>query len=129
VRQQRGECLAGLTLTNEGRHPNGFRWLRFSIPPESREAEISPDDVGLILTDDNPDLRLNPGNWRPLDIRVKYGDGGSLFVTMSATQYNSPIMASLRRKTGPKGWFIDRTHRDLNGPHVQTFLLQLAAQP
>src|SRR3546814_1331157 len=63
VRQQRGECLAGLTLESEGRHSNGRRWLRFSIPPESRDAEVSPDDMGLILTDDNHDVRLNPANW------------------------------------------------------------------
>lgn len=129
VRQQRGECLGGLTLESEGRHANGRRWLRFSIPPESRDAEISPDDIGLILTDDNPDLRLNPANWRPLEIRFKYGDSGTLFVNMSARQYDSSIMASLRRQTGPKGWCIDRTHRDINGPRVQNFLLQLGGQP
>ncbi|MCD2323462.1 PD-(D/E)XK nuclease family protein [Sphingomonas sp. IC-56] len=129
VRQQRGECLAGLTLESEGRHSNGCRWLRFSIPAESRDAEISPDDIGLILTDDNPDLRLNPANWRPLEIRFSYGDHGSLFVNMSARQYDSAIMASLRRQTGPKGWCIDKTHRDVNGPRVQDFLLQLGGQP
>jgi hypothetical protein len=129
VRQQRGECLAGLTLESEGRRPNGRRWLRFSIPPESRDAEISPDDIGLILTDDNPDLRLNLANWRPLEIRFNYGEHGTLFVNMSASQYDSSIMASLRRQTGPKGWCIDKTHRDLNGPRVQRFLLQLSGRP
>lgn len=128
VRQQRGECLAGLTLESEGRHRDGRRWLRFLIPPENRDAEISPDDIGLILTDDNPDLRLNPANWRPLEIRFNYGENGSLFVSMPARQYDSSIMASLRRRTGPKGWCIDKTHRDINGPRVQNFLLQLGGQ-
>lgn len=128
IRQQRGECLAGLTLESEGRHPNGRRWLRFSIPAESRDAEISPDDIGLILTDDNPDLRLNPANWRPLEIRFNYGDNGALFVNMSARQYDSSVMASLRRQTGPKGWCIDKTHRDFNGPRVQNFLMKLSDQ-
>lgn len=128
VRQQRGECLAGLTLESEGRHANGRRWLRFSIPPESRDAEVSPEDIGLILTDDNPDLRLNPANWRMLEIRFNYGDYSSLFVNMSSRQYDSSIMASLRRQTGPKGWCIDKVHRDINGPRVQNFLLQLSSQ-
>ncbi|ANM09215.1 hypothetical protein AMK05_CH00786 [Rhizobium sp. N324] len=128
VRQQRGECLAGLTLEREGRHQNGRRWLQFSIPPESRDAEISPDDIGLILTNDNPDLRLNPTNWRPLEIRFNYGDYGTLFVNMSARQYDSSLMASLRRQTGPRGWCIDKTHRDINGPRVQNFLAQLGVQ-
>lgn len=128
IRQQRGDCLAGLTLESEGRHPNGRRWLRFAIPPESRDAEISPDDIGLILTNDNPDLRLNPANWRPLEVRFNYGDNGSLFVNMSAHQYESPLLANLRRQTGPKGWCIDKTHRDINGPRVQNFLIQLGGQ-
>jgi hypothetical protein len=127
VRQQRGECLGGLTLEGEGRHPNGRRWLRFSIPPESRDAEISPEDIGLILTDDDADLRLNIANWRPLEVRFNYGDGGSLFVNMSARQYDSAIMARLRRSTPPKGWCIDKTYRDFNGPRVQAYLRQLAS--
>jgi len=126
VRQQRGECLAGLTLESEGRHSNGRRWLRFSIPPESRDAEVSPDDMGLILTDDNPDLRLNPANWQSLAIRFNYGDGANLFVNMTARQYDSTVMASLRRQTGKSGWCIDKTHRDINGPRVRDFLLDLS---
>jgi hypothetical protein len=119
-----------LTLQNEGRHQNGRHWLRFTIPPESRDAEISPDDIGLILTDDNPDLRLNPAFWSPLEIRFNYAEGNALFVNMSGRQYNSTVMASLRRTTLPGGWCIDRTHRDINGPRVRNYLLQLgAAQP
>jgi hypothetical protein len=125
VRQQRGECLGGLTLLKEGRHQNGRHWLLFGIPPESRDAEVSPDDIGLILTDDNPDLRLNPAFWGPLRINFSFGEGGTLFVNMTARQYASPFMASLLRTTGPSGWCIDKTHRDLNGPRVQNFLIQL----
>lgn len=126
VRQQRGECLAGLSLENEGRHPDGRRWLLFSIPPESRDTEISSDDVGLILSDDNPDLRLNPTYWRPLEIRFRYGNNNTLFVNMSARQYKSPIVERLRRTTPPQGWCIDKTFRDFNGPRVQRYLMQLA---
>lgn len=130
VRQQRGECLGGLTLLKEGRHQNGRHWLMFGIPLESRDAEISPDDIGLILTDDNPDLRLNPAYWDPLRINFNFGEGGTLFVNMQARQYASPFFSSLMRTTGPGGWYIDKTHRDYNGPRVQNFLIQLGdAQP
>lgn len=125
VRQQRGECLGGLTLLKEGRHQNGRHWLLFSIPPESRDAEISTDDIGLILTDDNPDLRLNPAYWDPLRINFSFGEGGTLFVNMPARQYAAPLFSSLMRTTGPGGWCIDKTHRDYNGPRVQNFLIQL----
>jgi hypothetical protein len=129
VRCQRGECLAGLTLQNEGRR-NGRHWLRFTIPPESRDAQISPDDIGLILSDDNPDLRLNLAFWKPLEIRFTYADGNAIFVNMWPAQYNSALMASLRRTTPPGGWCIDKTHLDINGPRVQNYLQQLAgAQP
>lgn len=128
VRQQRGECLGALTLEGEGRRANGRRWLRFSIPPESRDAELSPDDVGLILTNDDPDLRLNPTNWVPLEIRFRYGDGASLFIDMSDRQYASAEMATLRRRTGPGGWCIDRAYRDLNGPRALAFLANLVTR-
>ena len=127
VRQKRGECLAALTLQSEGRHRNGQHWLRFTIPPESRDAEISPKDFGLILTDDNPDLRLNISFWQPLEIRFKYADGDALFVYLSKTKYNSALFASLMRTTSPGGWCIDKTHRDFTGPRVQNFLQQLGA--
>ena len=130
VRAQRGECLAGLTLQSQGRRRDGQHWLRFTIPPESREAEISSDDIGLILTDDNPDLRLDVSLWQFLDIRFTYADGNSLFVNMSPFKYNSALMAKLKRTTPPGGWCIDKTYRDLNGPRVQNYLLQLSnAQP
>lgn len=130
VRQQRGECLGGLTLLKEGRHQSGRHWLLFGIPPESRDAEVSPDDIGLILTDDNPNLRLNPAFWQPLRINFSFGEGGTLFVNMTARQYASPFIASLLRSTGPGGWCIDKTYRDFNGPRVQNFLIQLGgAQP
>ena len=130
VRSQRGECLAGLTLQNEGRRRNGEHWLRFTIPPESGDAEISPDDIGVILSDDNPDLRLDPTRWKPLGIRFSYADGNAIFVNMWPAQYNSALMASLRRTTLPGGWCIDKTHLDINGPRVQDFLRRLAgAQP
>lgn len=127
VRQQRGECLAALSLTGEGRHPNGRRWLKFSIPPESREAEISPDDIGVILTDDSPDLRLNMKNWPALEVRFQYGEGAVLFVNMSDKQYASPPIQRLLRNTGDGGWCLDKTFRDINGPRVRSFLQQLSA--
>lgn len=130
VRQQRGECLGGLTLLKEGRHQNGRHWLLFAMSPESRDAEVSPDDIGLILTDDNPDLRLNPAFWNPLRISFSFGESGTLFVNMTARQYGSSFISSLMRTTGPGGWCIDKTHRDFNGPRVRSFLLQLGdAQP
>lgn len=130
VRQQRGECLGGLTLLREGRHQNGQHWLLFGIPPESRDAEISPDDIALILTDDNPDLRLNPAFWDLLRITFNFGESGTLFVNMPARQYASPVFSSLIRTTGPGGWCIDKAHCDYNGPRVRDFLMQLgSAQP
>lgn len=127
VRQVRGDCLANLTLDSEGRHANGRHWLRFLIPKASRDAEISPDEIGLILTDDNPDLRLNPSLWPSLQVRFNYGGGDALFVNMSARQYNGPLMNSLRRTTAANGWCIDKIHRDLNGPRVQDFLMGLGS--
>lgn len=128
VRQQRRECLGRLTLVDQGRYANGRRWLMFSIPDESSEAEVSPDELGLILTDDSPDLRLNSNRWPDLRVNIRYGDGGAVFVTMSAQQYGSPLVQRLLRSTPRQGWFIDKTYLDYNGPRVRTFLQQLSLQ-
>jgi hypothetical protein len=126
VRCQRGECLAGLTLQSEWRK-NGRNWLRFTIPPQSRDAEISPNDIGLILTNDDPDLRLNSAFWQPLEIRFTFAGDNAILVNMPAARYNSTIMADLRRTTKAGGWYIDKAYRDINGPRVQNYLRQLAA--
>lgn len=127
VRQATGECLAGLTLTGRGRFDNGTHWFHFQVPPESRDSEVSPDDIGLILTDDDPDIRLNQQRWPDFDVSLRRGDGrtDSVLVHMRRRVAEGPEMQRLLRDTGPGGWYLDRIYKDINGPRIHAFLSHL----
>jgi hypothetical protein len=59
-RRDRARCVADMTLKQHWKTDWGRYSLLFSVPPESRESELSSSNFDLILTDDNPDIRLNP---------------------------------------------------------------------
>jgi len=128
LRQTSGECLGGLTLTHHGRRGRTC-WFRFQVPPESRDSKLSGDDIGLILTNDDPDIRLNQQRWQEFDVSLKPGDGrgDSVFVDMRADLADAPEFQRLLRETGPGGWYIDRTFKDINGARIQDFLSHLDA--
>jgi hypothetical protein len=128
LRQISGECLGGLTLTHHGRRGR-ICWFRFQVPPESRDSELSADDIGLILTNDDPDIRLNQQRWQEFAMSLRPGDGAgdSIVVHMRARLADAPEFQRLLRETGPGGWYIDRTFKDINGPRIQAFLSHLDA--
>ena len=69
-RRDAGRCIAGLTLNKHwafGRN----RVLQFKVPEASRDTDLGPNDFDLILTDDFPDLRLDPSLWPGLTCRIK----------------------------------------------------------
>lgn len=128
LRQMSGECLGGLTLIRHGRQGN-ICWFRFQVPSECRDSELSADDIGLILTNDDPDIRLNQQRWQAFEVSLSPGDGrgDSVFVRMRANLADAPEFQRLLRETGPGGWYIDRTFKDITGPRVQAFLSHLDA--
>jgi len=128
-RQASRECLGELTLVDQGRNANGRQyWMLFQIPPECRDSEISPDDIGLILTNDDPDIRLDPRNWPNFSISFDYArQPDRIFVRISRTIFESgPFQAMLRANSR---WVIDRAFKDLNGPRAQRFLRYLDDTP
>src|SRR3546814_3704151 len=52
------------------------RILQFHVPESSRQAELGPNDFDLIVSDDSPDLRLNPRMWPTLACRIRPPDEG-----------------------------------------------------
>ena len=69
-RRDAGRCLSGLTLRKHWPFA-GRRVLQFQVPDASRDAEIGPNDFDLILTDNSPDLRLDPSLWPGLACRIR----------------------------------------------------------
>src|SRR3546814_8576759 len=116
-RRDAGRCLAGLTLKKHwafGRN----RILQFHVPESSRQAELGPNDFDLIVSDDSPDLRLNPRMWPTLACRIRPPDEGwehqrnLLQVQMDGNVFGDAIVQTLLPSTGPAFWYTDRAFND-----------------
>lgn len=134
MRRDRLRCFARLRLMEWDESPARFGdlRLRFLAPPKSWQAEIEPGAIGLILTDDHPDRRLDPNCWpqvfaqlvdlrrRPdaVELVVDVGDGSDTY---------TPMWTRLISRTAEDGWFLDQAYRDLNGSRMEDFLNYLSA--
>ena len=69
-RRDAGRAMTGLSVV---RHwvERGRRQIIFRVPPESRETDLAPGAFNLILTDDDPDLRLDPTAWPAIGCRFE----------------------------------------------------------
>lgn len=126
-RRDRFRCLANLQLV--GTYPDGgFYRMRFFVPPESRQAEISSSSIGLILTDDDPDFRLDPQRWREVAVRISSDleNGQHVEVRIGRKQHDAPGFEAIRRRAGTNAWFLDTIHIDFNTERAVRFLRSLA---
>lgn len=122
VRRDNLQCLARLTLlTHKDGRPHAS--FRFGIPVESRDAELGPDDLGLVLTDDDPDVRLDPTRWDSYMVNIRPDDGtAEVNLKMWRQRYLSAEFQSLLLKNPDENWFVDSVFRDFNTPRVVRFL-------
>ena len=127
-RRERLRCYAHLTLrdvSSKGRQ----EILEFDIPPESRQADLAPGSLGIILTDDDPDLRLDPARWNDCSVAIAADQSprdDRIRVQMPTKVYRRPSMQRLLRSTSDRGWFIDQAHVDINTGRMEHFLRFLA---
>ncbi|MFO0822555.1 MAG: PD-(D/E)XK nuclease family protein [Gemmataceae bacterium] len=129
-RKQKFKCIGPMRLTNESSSP--FSWagvrLTFESPADCEQAELGPRSFNLLLTDNDPDLLLDPTAW-PL-------------VSVSAAEFNPSaegmkLVLDVRRKVwgqGPlkarladhnDGWWLDAGYGDVNTDRMQNFLTYL----
>jgi PD-(D/E)XK nuclease superfamily len=120
-------CFANLRLRTVS-PSGGIVRLRFEVPRESRQAELSRGELGVVLTDGSPDILLNPGLWPSFRIDIESFEGGALSVRMRKSVYEAAPFASLRSQTDEDGWFLDQTFVDINTSRTLDFLRYLAAQ-
>jgi hypothetical protein len=131
-RRDTGRCYANLTL-NKHWQAKGREMLSFKVPPKSREAELGPGDFNLILSNDSPDLRLDPTAWSDIHCQIQPpGDGFEnrrdlLLVSMPRTAFVSQTMQQLIATTGENGWFIDQAFGDVNTEKAARFIRDLAS--
>jgi predicted RecB family nuclease len=129
LRLERGRCIAQMTLNKWGKLPSGQHWLAFSVPPESRESELTSKDFDLILTNDDPDIRLNLQVWGLYSARMapedeKYSPA-SLLVQMDGSVFNAAEFQQLLQKSKDHGWFLDKTFKDFTSQRAADFLAYL----
>lgn len=114
-RRDAGRCLAGLQLHKGPYRRNHRIEMVMKIPYESRNSDIAAAEPGLILTDDHPDLRLNPQTWPLLECRLRFGEvPGYSFIDLSAANFRSAFFEEMMRRTGEGPWFVDRSFVDFN---------------
>jgi hypothetical protein len=133
-RRNRACCVAEMTLIRHWKTDWGRQYLLFSVPPESRESELSSSNFDLILTSDNPDLRLNPPLWPLFEVRIApespdFANSGMLLVDVPADVYQGDDFQRLLRETGERGWFLDRTFKDFTTDRAAGFMAFLAETP
>jgi hypothetical protein len=133
-RRNRACCVAETTLKRHWKTDWGRYSLLFSVPPESRESELSSSNFDLILTSDNPDLRLNPPLWPLFEVRIApespdFANSGMLLVDVPADVYQGDDFQRLLRETGERGWFLDRTFKDFTTDRAAGFMALLAETP
>lgn len=131
-RRDAGRCVSRMVLHREYPGPR-HTTLIFKVPVESRDAELGPADFNLILTDDHPDLRLDPSVWPFLHCRILANTGDfigradMIKVQVKSSVFNGPIFQDLRSRTPLDGWHLDRAFGDVNSIRAARFLSNLAA--
>ena len=133
-RRDRARCVAEMTLIRHWKTDWGRYALLFSVPQDSRESELSSSNFDLILTDDNPDIRLNPPLWPLFEVRIAperpdFASSGTLLVDVAADVYEGDDFQRLLRETGERGWFLDRTFKDFTTDRAAGLMAFLAEAP
>lgn len=129
-RRDAGRSFARLKLKNHNLK-NGLAYLVFEVPESSRNAELGPGSFSLILTNDDPDLRLDMSNWPQCGCRIlppspNYPDRPDrVVVSMSKSTYMGPLMQRLLRETPDGSWHIDQAFGDVNTARAAAFLTNL----
>lgn len=131
-RRDGGRAMAELELmsvVNFGRD----KLMKFRIPPASQDSDLGPNDLKLILTDDQPDLRLDMLQWPLVECRILQPSPQDLAypyivkVIVPKSVFDGAVFQELLRTTPAKGWHLDRPFIDFNTDKAARFLRHLAA--
>ena len=130
-RRDRARCVAEMTLIRYWKTDWGRYSVLLAVPPDSRESELSSGNFDLILTDDDPDIRLNPQLWPLFEVRIaperpEFASAGTLLVDVAADVFQGDNFQRLLRETGERGWFLDRTFKDFTTDRAAGFMAFLA---
>lgn len=123
----RFRCRGGLVFVDDGADARGDHFLRFRVPDGAPECDVGPGTFAVILTDDDPDLRLDPRRWGEVEVSIVRDEGAAVTVKVAANVYDGPTFQDLRRRWADGALaFLDEVHRDLNADRLEEFLVSLS---
>jgi len=130
VRRDGMRSLAQLEKQGKGPRQNfGQELWFFRVPPESRDAELGAEDLDLILTNDDVDIRLNPSRWQSVRVNLNSThptqDLSRIGVLVPKKVLNSEDMQELLGKISGPHWFIDKAYADYTSERIISFLADL----
>jgi len=124
-RTARLRCLPNMKLEHvfqQGRS----RVLLFQTPAEAAGADLDVGEMGLILTDDDPDIRLNPAAWSAHEVSLlaSSDSANQIRIQVWGSIFDAPPFQRLLAKRGR--WFLDKAFKDVNSTRVIQYLGFLA---
>ena len=126
-RRDRLRCYANLKLTKKWTKNNNV-YLSFAVPSESLDCELGHESFSLVLTNNDPDVLLNPSLWKyftvnlmPLGPRYER----NVLCQIKKKIFESPQFQGMFTSNGDGPWFIDEVHADFNSARVRNFLSYL----
>jgi hypothetical protein len=130
ARKARFRCLGPLELIEQRTSPHfwGETRLIFQAGDEVRSTELGQHSFGVILSDGDPDLILDPDNWPGLFVTIDDvdADSGRVVVDIGKQAWKKGILGSLLASPPPGGWYLDQARLDENTPKLLGFLRHLA---
>ena len=131
VRRDSGRAIGPMRLVNVSEKGRSA-FLLFSIPREAEDAELALGAFGLILSDGEPDLVLEPRLWSSMgcDLMDPWANDPPNFlrVRMFRPTFNGQFFQEVKRRAGQDGWWLDQSFVDLNSAKADNFLTFLGAQ-
>lgn len=131
VRRDVGRAIGPMRLLNVS-EKGRYTYLLFAVPREAEDGDFSPGAFGLILSDGEPDLVLEPRLWSSLScdlIDPWSQDGPNLLrLRMFRPTFNSPAFQDVKRRAGQDGWWLDQSFVDFNSSKADAFLTFLGGQ-
>jgi predicted RecB family nuclease len=131
VRRDAGRAIGPMRLINVSEKGRSA-FLLFSMPREAEEADLSSGAFGLILSDGEPDLVLEPRLWPSMgcDLMDPWANDPSNFlrVRMFRPTFNGQLFQEVKRRAGQGGWWLDQSFVDFNSAKADNFLTFLGAQ-
>lgn len=131
-RRDRFNCYAELEWAHKQWEAGWAHCLVFRVPDESLDTELGAGSFGLILTDNNPDILLDPTMWPFYGVTLEPPGPGyskhSLLVKMNKKVFNSPPFSDLWSSNQKGLWYIDLSYLDLNTDRIARFLKFLATE-